>query len=491
MTDRKKLARKLVLFAKERLGLGKLDSIYAENVILAWLHEPSPCEGELVYEAPELPDSLYEELEAALSELGSKDPHKEAVAIFGILTPRPDAVDETFRSLMKEDPFKATEYLLEVGRASGYYAETAIKKNLRWDATYEDGASPLVVTINLSKPEKNNKDIAAALKAKSVAYPSCALCKENLGYEGGGKIPPRGTLRFVSITLDNGPWYLQYSPYGYFSRHCIAFQEEHSPMKIDAHCFRSLLDFVDLFPRFFIGSNSDLPIVGGSILTHEHFQGGDKELPLFKAKKRKVIAHENGVEVAILDFYDSVLLLEGKDKAAIAALAQRLLTAWRDHEDGKRHFAPIEKDGTCHQTFTPFASKEGDDYRFYLIFRCNSVNEEHPGGIYHAHEDKWAIKKEGIGLIEAAGLFVLPARLKRQLALLEEGAQKGLEFAELAKDNPDLQEFSDCYAHLRKGESVERYVNAICRAILDDVAVYKNSKEDQEAFEAFVKENLR
>ncbi len=490
MIERQILARKLVLFAKKRLGLGKLDAIYAENVILAYLGEPSPYEGELDYDPPELPDALYEELEDTLAASGHENPSKEAVAIFGLLTPRPDALDETFHRLMEEDPFKATEYLLEIGRASGYYAETAIKKNVRWDAKYEDGAPSLVVTINLSKPEKSNKDIAAALKEKSLAYPACALCKENLGYEGRGKIPPRGTLRFVSIDLDGGPWYLQYSPYGYFSRHCIAFKDEHSPMKIDGHCFRSLLDFVDAFPRFFIGSNSDLPIVGGSILTHEHFQGGDKELPLFKAKKRKTIANKDGVKVSILDFYDSVLLLEGKDKAAISALAERLLAAWRDHEDEKRHFARISADGTCHQTFTPFASKEGDTYRFYLIFRCNSVSEEHPGGIYHAHEDKWAIKKEGIGLIEAAGLFVLPARLKRQLALLAEGTKKGRAFEDLVKESPDLQEFSACYTALEGGESVEGYVNSVCRAILDDVAVYKNNPADQDAFEAFVKENL-
>ncbi len=492
MIDRKKLARKLVVYAKARLGIEGLDLIYLENIILKALGEASPFEGELDYVPEELPDALYEELEEALRESGAANPHHEAVALFGLLTPMPSAVDERFHRLYGEKGAEeATEYLYELGRHNGYYAESALKKNLRWDANYQDGSLPLVITINLSKPEKSNKDIAAALGKSSVDYPACALCKENLGFEGRGKIPPRGTLRFVSMLLDGRSWFLQYSPYGYFGHHCIAFEDAHRPMKIDRGSFAALLDFVDLFPHFFIGSNSDLPIVGGSILTHEHFQGGNKELPLFKAKKRKVLFEKGGVECSILDFYDSVVLLSGKDKDKLVDRAERLLLAWRSHVDPKRSFPGIDEDGTLHQTLTPFASKEGDEYRLYLILRCNSVDEAHPGGIYHAHEERWAIKKEGIGLIEAAGLFVLPARLSRQLKLLSEGAKKRIPFADLTKENPDLQGFSDCYSYLLKGNDVHEYVNSTCREILNDVAVYKGDAASQLEFERFVREALK
>ncbi len=492
MSDSRLLARKLVVYAERRLDLGELDSIYVENVLLRLFGENAPYQGPFDYEPEELPDALYRELEEKLRELSSEDPHKDAVAVFGLLSPRPDEVNRRFHEIHeREGGFAATEYLLGEGRHSGYYAVSDLAKNLRWEAVYPDGSPSLTITINLAKPEKDNKDIASSLKKENLDYPSCALCKENLGYEGMGKIPPRGTLRFVSIELDGDPWYLQYSPYGYFSRHCIAFHHDHFPMKIDGKCFASLLSFVELFPDFFIGSNSDLPIVGGSILTHEHFQGGDKELPLFKAKVRTEVGVESGVRISILDFYDTVLLLEGKEKASLVKTAEKLLAAWRKHVDRSRQFPGVDEDGTNHQTFTPFASREGDFYRLYLILRCNSVSPLHPGGNYHAHEERWAIKKEGIGLIEAAGLFILPSRLKRQLALLEEEAKSDGDFSEIVKENPDLQGFEGCYKALRAGVDVRSYVNMTCRAILDDVAVYKNTVDDQAALLAFVKGALR
>jgi UDPglucose--hexose-1-phosphate uridylyltransferase len=314
------------------------------------------------------------------------------------------------------------------------------------------------------------------------------LCEENVGFAGSPSHPARENIRFVPITLDGGAWFLQYSPYVYYDRHCICFYKEHVPMAINEHILRCLFDFVDLFPHFFIGSNSDLPIVGGSILNHEHFQGGAHLLPLLKAKERKLLyTSPKGTKIVIVDFYDTALRLSGSSREDIVALGNAILLAWRSYDDPAHEI--IAKEGEAqHSTVTPLLRKEGKEYQLTFVLRNNRTSAQYPDGIFHVHPEYQAIKKEGIGLIEAAGLFILPARLKRQCAEVTEVVQKKLAKKDYLALYPDLEPFDLMIETLQQtGESAESYLNAVGQKILDNVAVYKNNPADQAALAAFVK----
>ena len=485
-----KTIKELLSYAKSHLALDAEDEVYFKNILLHLFKKETPYEGEIDEKrisSLEVPDSLIQEIidyETKEEGMTSEEAFLKADFVLGLLSPTPSKVNEKFFELAKKNDLAALDYLYELSIHNGYFQKTKVEQNLEWDASFKDGPS-LKITINLSKPEKNNKDIAKLLTKVSSDYPKCRLCHDNLGFYGDTKHPARSTIRFVPLTLANEKWYLQYSPYGYFAKHCICFKDEHVPMKIEHQTFVRLLDFVDLFPSFFMGSNSDLPIVGGSILDHEHFQGGLPCLPIFQAKnKEEVFLSSKGSKVSILDFYVSALRIEGKDKEDVISLADSILDKWLPYNDIENDIIGNEN-GVRHNALTLISEKKGDVYNLYLLLRNNRTNEEYPDGIFHAHPEYFAIKKEGIGLIEAAGLFILPARLKRQI---EEAKQSALMPKEeyLAKF-PDMKDFEGMISAIQNGETAESYINSVCQNILRNVAVFKDNEKGHAGFHKFLK----
>ena len=344
--------------------------------------------------------------------------------LMGVLTPLPREVRAKFAALYAENPQKATDWYYTLSQDTDYIRRYRIKKDLRWKTATEYG--DLDITINLSKPEKDPKAIAAAKAAPQSGYPKCQLCPENEGYAGRMNHPARENHRIVPITVAGANWYLQYSPYVYYNEHCIVFNAKHTPMVIDKSAFSKLLDFVTLFPHYFVGSNADLPIVGGSILSHEHFQGGHYSFPMELSPVEREIrfAGYEDIKAGIVKWPMSVIRLDGADKARLADLADKILRAWRGYTD-EDAFIFAETDGVPHSTITPIARRRGSDYELDLVLRNNITTKEHPLGVYHPHAELHHIKKENIGLIEVMGLAVLPARLKGELQGLEEAILAG------------------------------------------------------------------
>ena len=344
--------------------------------------------------------------------------------LMGVLTPLPREVRAKFAALYAENPQKATDWYYTLSQDTDYIRRYRIKKDLRWKTATEYG--DLDITINLSKPEKDPKAIAAAKAAPQSGYPKCQLCPENEGYAGRMNHPARENHRIVPITVAGANWYLQYSPYVYYNEHCIVFNAKHTPMVIDKSAFSKLLDFVTLFPHYFVGSNADLPIVGGSILSHEHFQGGHYSFPMELSPVEREIrfAGYEDIKAGIVKWPMSVIRLDGADKARLADLADKILRAWRGYTDADA-FIFAETDGVPHSTITPIARRRGSDYELDLVLRNNITTKEHPLGVYHPHAELHHIKKENIGLIEVMGLAVLPARLKGELQGLEEAILAG------------------------------------------------------------------
>ncbi|MDO5452380.1 MAG: UDP-glucose--hexose-1-phosphate uridylyltransferase, partial [Eubacteriales bacterium] len=340
-------------------------------------------------------------------------------AIMGAVTPRPSEVIRTFRSLYGESPEKATDWFYQFSQDTNYIRATRVAKDIRWSVPSEFG--DINISINLSKPEKDPRDIAAAKTAKQSAYPKCQLCLENEGYAGRMDHPARQNHRIIPVTINESHWGFQYSPYVYYNEHCIVLNGEHVPMKIDRAAFRKLFDFVGQFPHYFLGSNADLPIVGGSILSHDHFQGGRYEFAMAKApyeSKFTVPGYED-VEAGIVHWPLSVIRLRGEDDERIIDLADHILQAWRGYTD-EAAFIFAETDGEPHNTITPIARKRDGKFELDLALRNNITTDECPLGVYHPHAEYHHIKKENIGLIEVMGLAILPARLKTEMALLAE-----------------------------------------------------------------------
>ena len=489
-----KTLKQFVYYAKTHLFLGEEDAIYFENILLHEFKLLSPFEGEIDEKriaSLEVPDSLIEELSKDLAEEGNDETESERAGdfILGLLSPAPSKTEEMFLAIEKEKGAKeALDWLYKLAIDNHYFQKTKVDRNLLWEAKFKEG-SPLLVSINLSKPEKNNNDIAKLLKVQSVDYPKCALCEENLGYYGDAKHAARTNIRFAMLKLAGEDWFLQYSPYGYFPKHLIAVEKKHTPMAICKKTFTRLFDFVDRFPFFYIGSNSDLPIVGGSILNHEHFQGGEPILPLLKAPiKEKVWKSDKGSEVSILDFYISALSIEGKDREDIENIGERILNAWRPYCDPKCDIISGVGEKR-HNTITPFAEKRGDTYRLIIGLRNNRTNEEYPDGIFHAHPEYHPIKKEGIGLIEAAGLFILPARLLRQQKEVDDVVSRSLSKEEAQSLYPDIEPFFPMIETMEKEKiSSKQYINNVCQGILKNVAVFKDDENGKEGFRRFLKE---
>ena len=337
--------------------------------------------------------------------------------IMNCMMPRPSEVIKKFGALYAENPEKATEYYYELSRKSDYIRTYRVRNDMKWIAPTPYG--DMDITINLSKPEKDPKAIAAAAKMKAASYPKCMLCKENEGYAGRVNHPARENHRIIPLTVDSGDWFIQYSPYVYYNEHCIVFNGAHTPMKIDRSAFRKLFDIVKYLPHYFVGSNADLPIVGGSILSHEHFQGGHYEFAMAKAPVEENIAFAGyeDVSAGIVKWPMTVIRLAGEDTDRIVDLADKILVAWRGYTD-EEAFIFAETDGTPHNTITPIARKRDGKFELDLVLRNNITTEQYPDGVYHPHPEHHHIKKENIGLIEVMGLAVLPARLKSEMESL-------------------------------------------------------------------------
>lgn len=411
--------------------------------------------------------------------------------LIGALTPKPSEVNEIFWEKYENSPQEATDWYYDFSQDTNYIRKDRIAKDEKWKAATNYGA--LDITINLSKPEKDPRLIALAGKTQSTSYPKCQLCSENEGYAGRIDHPARQNHRIIPIEIQGSPWNLQYSPYVYYPEHCIVFNNDHVPMVIDRSAFNKLLDFIDIFPHYFVGSNADLPIVGGSILSHEHFQGGHYRFAMEDAEIKIPVTFKGyeDVEAGIVNWPMSVIRLRGKNRDDIVDLSETILNDWRKYSDESVGIL-AETEGTPHNTITPIARKKGDLYEMDLVLRNNRTDEDHPLGIFHPHEQYHHIKKENIGLIEVMGLAVLPARLKEELELVQ-----GVLAGEI---NPDEHENLDIhrdwidymkrtYGPLtpQEARSIINYeVGQIFSHVLEDAGVYKQTPEGQKAFLDFV-----
>lgn len=412
--------------------------------------------------------------------------------IMGAVTPMPREIVRTFWEKYKKDPVEATDWYYKFSCDTDYIRRYRIEKDMRWKYPCEYGE--LDVTINLSKPEKDPKAIAAAKFAPQTAYPKCQLCRENEGYAGRMNHPARANHRIIPIEICGADWCLQYSPYVYYNEHCIVLNEEHIPMKIDKSAFEKLLDFVRLFPHYFVGSNADLPIVGGSILSHEHFQGGHYTFAMETADimEKVVFKGFEDIEAGIVKWPMSVIRLRGKDSARIADLADKILGIWRGYSDESVSVIAFSEDQP-HNTITPIARRRGEDYELDLVLRCNITTEEFPMGVFHPHEDKHHIKKENIGLIEVMGLAVLPSRLKKELSDLAKAAVSGEDVYSdeaLSKHADWLSELKKEYTFTEENamDIILKETGKVFEKVLEDAGVYKNTEEGYSAFRRFIDE---
>ena len=411
--------------------------------------------------------------------------------LMNCLLPRPAQVQKTFWEEYEKSPEAATEFFYRFSQDSDYIRRYRVKKDMKWkvDSPYGE----IDITINLSKPEKDPKAIAAAGAAKASSYPKCQLCMENEGYAGRANHPARETHRIIPITINDSRWGFQYSPYVYYNEHCIVFNGQHVPMKIDRAAFVKLFDFVKQFPHYFLGSNADLPIVGGSILSHDHFQGGNYTFAMAKAPVEipVTIPGYEDVEAGIVKWPLSVLRIRHADEKRLIDLADHVLQAWRGYTD-EDAFIYAETDGTPHNTITPIARKKGDMYELDLTLRNNITTEEHPLGVYHPHAQYHNIKKENIGLIEVMGLAVLPSRLKEELEILADYIVEGKDIRsneKIAKHADWTDSFLPKYDSITKDnvmDILKEETGIVFTHVLEDAGVYKCTEEGRRAFMRFI-----
>ena len=466
------------------------EKIYTTNLLLDVFREEDYEEPASI---PEL--SLEEILEGLLDEACRRELIPDSVTyrdlfdtrLMNCLMPRPSQVQETFREKYAVSPKEATDYFYKLSQDSNYIRRYRVCKDQKWKvpSVYGD----IDITINLSKPEKDPKAIAAAGKAKASAYPKCQLCMENEGYAGRVNHPARENHRIIPLTINDSQWGFQYSPYVYYNEHCIVFNGQHTPMKIDRAAFRKLFDFVKQFPHYFLGSNADLPIVGGSILSHDHFQGGNYTFAMAKApiELPVTIPGYEDVKAGIVKWPLSVLRIHHKDENRLIDLATHVLDCWRGYTD-EDAFIFACTDGEPHNTITPIARKVGDTYELDLTLRNNITTEEHPLGVYHPHAKLHHIKKENIGLIEVMGLAVLPSRLNQEMALLKEALLTGKDLntdETLQKHAKWVAEFLPSYPEINAGnidEILRQEIGKVFVQVLEDAGVYKCTPEGREAF---------
>ena len=488
----------LVAYA-ERTGLIEpCERNWAVNTLLEALKLDS-------YTAPEAPVSGEIDLAAVLGEL-MDDAHARGVLaedsvvyrdlfdtmLMGRLTPRPAQVVEKFKTLYAQSPRKATDWYYQFSQDTNYIRRDRIAKDMKWVTPTEYG--DLDITINLSKPEKDPKAIAAARNLPASAYPRCQLCAENEGYAGRVNHPARENHRIVPITINNSPWFLQYSPYVYYNEHCICLNSEHTPMKIDRACFAKLLDFVGQFPHYFVGSNADLPIVGGSILAHDHFQGGHYTFAMAKAPIEKEFTFPGFADVhaGIVKWPMSVIRISCGNPERLVELADRILASWRGYTD-EAAFIFAQTEGVPHNTITPIARMRDGRYELDLVLRNNITTEEHPLGVYHPHAELHHIKKENIGLIEVMGLAVLPARLKEELTAVADALASGADLRadeRTAKHADWAEGFKGNYTITAENalDVVKQETGKVFATVLEHAGVYKRTDEGRAAFLRFLEQ---
>jgi UDPglucose--hexose-1-phosphate uridylyltransferase len=481
--------RKGLLPASER--------IYAQNLLLDLMKQDSLEEAQPVPEDQEI--VLTDVLGTLLDAAAEKGIIEDSITyrdlfdakLMNTLMPRPAQVADTFNKLYLESPKAATDWFYDLSTNSNYIRADRIAKDEHW--TVDTPYGEIELSINLSKPEKDPKAIAAAKNAPQSTYPKCQLCMENEGYAGRVNHPGRSNHRIIPITIQNSPWGFQYSPYVYFNEHCIVFNGKHIPMAINHDAFEKLLDFVDLFPHYFLGSNADLPIVGGSILSHDHFQGGNHDFPMAKAKIRKpvTIAGFEDIDAGIVNWPMSVIRISSDDRERLVQLADHILDAWRKYTDADAVIY-AETNGEPHNTITPIVRKRDGKYEMDLVLRNNLTTEEHPLGLYHPHAQWHNIKKENIGLIEVMGLAILPARLKSEFETLK----TALINKEDIRSIPEIEKHADWVETFidKVPEVTEENADAIIKEqagivfshVLEDAGVYKQDEKGQAAFDRFI-----
>lgn len=489
----KHLIEKLLAYGVTYLYLNKDDIIFTRNTLLHILKVDSPSEDGLDFASIknlDVPDLLINELDKYLKEeLHLDDFHTEQVIeeVMGTISPLPSFVNQRFNEIYKKSSEKAVKFLYDLNVKCNYVQKSKIAQNIKWMAK-----SGLEISINLSKPEKDNKQVRQAAQAKSSNYPKCVICLENVGYYGRPNHSIRRTLRAVPLSLNNEDWFLQYSPFGYYDEHLIVITNEHKPMSVNEDNTKALFAFLDLFPFYFIGANSDLPITGGSILSHEHFQGGRYTFPLMKAEPLFQVKLKNyqDVFVTYLNFYNSTFSFVSPNKEQIISLALSFDKAWKNFDDLESEIIS-HSNNERHSSLTMIARKVGTMYQLFLILRNNRTSQEHPGGIFHAHQQYHHIKREAIGLIEAMGLFILPPRLKRQSLLIKKIIEENLEKDEYLKLDPELVLFSEMIESLRfekedLDQKIQDYISDVCENILYNTAVFKNDNEGMKALFRFL-----
>ena len=495
--ERNQAIAQLISYALEKRLIQPEDRMWTVNTLL----EALALDGCALPE--ELPPAgeLSAVLEALLDDAVERGVLKENTVTYrdlldtrlmGILTPRPSQVIGQFRSLYRQAPEKATDWYYQFSQDTNYIRRDRIARDVQWKVETEYGQ--LDITINLSKPEKDPKAIAAARNLPASAYPRCQLCAENEGYAGRVNHPARQNHRIIPITINGSPWYLQYSPYVYYNEHCICLNREHTPMKIDRACFGKLLDFVRQFPHYFVGSNADLPIVGGSILAHDHFQGGRYTFAMERASVETPFTFPKYEDVCagIVKWPMSVVRLTCADPERLIDLADKILLSWRSYTD-REAMILAETGGEPHNTITPIARRRGENYELDLVLRNNLTTPEHPLGLYHPHAELHHIKKENIGLIEVMGLAVLPARLKAELAAVADKLVSGEDLRDdpLTASHADwAEEFRNRYA-LTAGNALDvvyHEVGLVFAKVLEHAGVYARTPEGQEAFLRFLRQ---
>ena len=487
---------RLLEYGLQRGLIAPEDKAYAANRMLALLglreFEPQPVEEELHTPVEPLERLCQFAAEAGLIEPDTRDGRDQFdTELMNCLMPRPSQVVGEFYSLYEKDKQAATDYYYQLARSSNYIRVDRIEKDRMWTAPTPYG--DLVITINLSKPEKDPKAIAAAKNAPQSGYPKCALCRENEGYLGSANQAARGNHRLIPLELGGEPWFLQYSPYVYYNEHCIVLSHEHRPMKVSRQSISRLLEFVTFLPHYFVGSNADLPIVGGSILTHDHFQGGRYEFPMAKAPIREKVCFPGfeDVEAGIVHWPMSVIRLRGKEAQRLVDLADKILTAWREYSDESAEILAYTE-GTPHNTITPIARRRGEDYELDLVLRNNRTTPEHPLGLFHPHAEYHHIKKENIGRFEGMGLAILPPRLLTETGLLEQALKDPAQAQEIMA-RPEMEKHQAWYEELKAagaGEgdtqrAIQESIGVIFGKILGNAGVYKDTEEGREAFRRF------
>ena len=495
MCDIQQEISRLLHFARQKGLIAPEDEVYAANRLLDVLHVedyvPEEVDETLETATPILECMLDYAAEKGLIEGTTDERDLFDTRIMDCVMPRPSEVVRAFRAYYEESPREATDYYYALSIASNYIRKARIDKNIAWKTATEFG--DLDVTINLSKPEKDPRDIAKAKLAKAAGYPKCLLCRENEGYAGRVNHPARETHRLIPLDLAGHPWFLQYSPYTYYNEHCIVLNSDHVPMVISRETFENLTAFLEIFPHYFAGSNADLPIVGGSILSHDHYQGGRYTFAMERAAVEQEYRFANYPQVRAgrVKWPMSTLRLTSSDKGALIALATAILAAWRTYSDASVDI--LAQTDAPHNTITPIARRRGTDFEFDLVFRNNRTTEEHPLGLFHPHAEVHHIKKENIGLIEVLGLAILPARLKSEMEQIRAELLRGTaDIAGIA----DIEKHADWYRSVRAAHTTvtEGNVDGILRdeigkvflEVLTHAGVFKRDAAGMAAFDRWI-----